>query len=289
MSQPSSSSTIRVVLGDPLVNVDDSSLVGTTDGVWLLEAELSTSTSALSDLDIVVDGYSKSGLRLVGALVGVPLARDRLPFLAGDLPSGEFRVWSCLNPLTASSPTVAWRRSSMKVHRPSLRSPTSCFPVLTRSSFVPFECCRTLEPCGVMVAFDCENVAERVGSFLLSSSEHMLRELSRPVVARAFPNDGGESRDNVLVCLPPSNTFLCGCFVRTYIAFRLSSSILTRPCAPASTITSRVGEVSGRSCSTCRISFLFFVASCTAHWRLSLSRSTSAFCSSSFNSSTRRS
>ena len=141
----------------------------------------------------------------------------------------------------------------------------------------------------MMDVSESDKAGGRVGDFIGSSSGAFFADLLSPAKRSALPVETGESRDNVFVCLPPSNIVLCGCFVLVYIALRLSSSTLLRPCATASMAEPRVGEVSGRSCSPWRISFLFFVASWIAHWRFNFSSCASAFCSSSFNSRTLRS
>ena len=103
----------------------------------MVDVELSMSMEAAVGFIILEANGPCSARFLTGVRVGVPLPLDRLPFLSGDLPAGEFLLWSCL---AASSPTVACLRSSINVHKPSLRSPTNCLPVLTRSSLVPFDC-----------------------------------------------------------------------------------------------------------------------------------------------------
>lgn len=100
----------------------------------------------------------------------------------------------------------------------------------------------------------------------------------------------GESRESVLVCLDPENTFRCDCFVLVGGGFWLLCSL-----AMPDRLMGLKGQVSltglliCRSCSICLISFFFLDVSCNAHCFFNFSRSDSALSSSSFSSRTRRS
>lgn len=79
-------------------------------------------------VDVLVDG---------GRTVPVGRRRGSLGSFLGTLPPGIEFDTLCVReyvPLTASSPTVACRRSSMKVQSPSLKSEAICFPVFSRTS-----------------------------------------------------------------------------------------------------------------------------------------------------------
>lgn len=106
----------------------------------------------------------------------------------------------------ASSPTVACLRSSKKVHKPSRKSPTSCFPVSKTTSLGgPLEFLfRTVWVDGrliVVVAGDSKTV---LGLAIL------LNGLPIPFSAESTSSSTepfGDKRDSVLACLDPENTF----------------------------------------------------------------------------------
>ena len=209
-----------------------------------------------------------------------------LPVRAG----GVLNVASkCLDlpAVSASSPTVAWRRSSKKLNRPSFKSPTNCLPVCTRSSFVAPGCCVPSWGCRAIGVVDMRGIAVfGISLFLLLSTCSLI---GAGMFSR-FARLAGLKRLNVRVCLPPSNTVLCGCLV----LIDMVRSLVPPPASLCGlgcngNVASFDGLFSGLSGSTCRISFLFFVASCIAHCFFSFPKSISAFSSSSLSSSTRRS
>ncbi len=108
--------------------------------------------------------------------------------------------------LVASSPTVACLRSSRNVHKPSRKSPTSCFPVskiasLGGSLIFLFRTVLLDARMMVLVARDSKTVSDL--AILFEDLPIIFTAESGFSSAEPF----GDNRDSVLVCLDPENTF----------------------------------------------------------------------------------
>lgn len=108
--------------------------------------------------------------------------------------------------LVASSPTVACLRSSKNVHKPSRKSPTSCFPVSMIASLggplkFLFGIILVDERLSMVFAGDSRTKSEL--PVLVGELPILFAAESGSSSAEPF----GDKRDSVLVCLDPENTF----------------------------------------------------------------------------------
>lgn len=114
--------------------------------------------------------------------------------------------------LVASSPTVACLRSSRNVHKPSRKSPTSCFPVSKIASLggpLIFLFRTELLDARMMVVV-CRD-SKTVSDLAILFEDLPITFTAESGVSSAEPL--GDNRESVLVCLDPENTFRCDCFV----------------------------------------------------------------------------
>ena len=108
--------------------------------------------------------------------------------------------------LVASSPTVACLRSSRNVHKPSRKSPTSCFPVSKIASLggpLIFLVRTVLVDARLMVVFARDPIT--MSELAILFEDLPINFTSELGFSSAEPF--GDNRESVLVCLDPENTF----------------------------------------------------------------------------------
>lgn len=215
-------------------------------------------------------------------------------------------IIGCPAPVAASSPTVACLRSSKKVHSPSRKSLANFLPVLRMSSRPATDLSKlsgrltsgeAVSATSLVRSEFVEALVRSVGrSFLWTVEVESASVLLRAVLidklsflggktclgGGLYSSLAGDNSDSVLVCRLPENTVLLLLSLPFINVFLLSSSACIQALPPSPSSPSSCLSLAGRAvCNGCsfvtlRASFRFLFASCCAHCRFNLVRSTSA-------------